>query len=340
MQWFGSEGQQLHIELTSSCQASCPACSRVYDYSSQIEERKVHSSWSLEKLQETFSSEVLKNVSEVLLCGNYGDPLGFDQLDQFIKYILSQNSNIKFVIHTNGGLGSTNLWQSLGSLLAAKGHQVKVSIDGLKDTNHIYRRGVSWSKLMENMKIFIESGGRPYWKFISFNHNTHQEQEARELAKTLGFYHFEVRSPYGDPSGYIEAPKSTELSAKLQTSFMNHSIEELKDQAFSRLVPNSISCKVLENPSLYFDHDQRVWPCCWLAQDGDHRTRTKNRELFYRKVYDQGVAKDFNDLTKHTLLEILTHPFFQDILPKSWEDDSIKNQECFSTCLKTCSKKS
>jgi sulfatase maturation enzyme AslB (radical SAM superfamily) len=261
-------------------------------------------------------------------------------LDQFVEYCLTKNPHIRFIIHTNGGLGSRELWQKLGKLLSNNGHQVKVSIDGLEDTNHLYRRGVVWSKLLENMRSFIDSGGRPYWKYIIFDHNAHQKDQAYALSKELGFYKFEERLPYGDPSGHIDAPNSSSLPSDLQTDFKKTSDIELTEDVFQGINETQIDCKVLAQPSLYFDHDQRVWPCCWLAQDGDHRTRTKKRELFFRKVFDRGIPQNFNDLKENSLVEILSHPFYEDLLPNSWSTKAIAKKECFSTCLSTCPKKS
>ena len=60
------------------------------------------------------------------------------------------------------------------------------SIDGLEDTNHLYRQDVEWDKIMERAKKFIGAGGRAEWKFIIFRHNQHQVEEARSLSKELG----------------------------------------------------------------------------------------------------------------------------------------------------------
>lgn len=339
LQWIHPGNQQIHLELSSSCQAYCPACSRVYDYSSHLPDRKHHSSWDLSRLIEVFSKDFLGQISEFLLCGNYGDPLAFEQIDKFIGHILENNPNISFVIHTNGGLGTKAVWKNLAELLKDRKHKVRIAIDGLEDTNHIYRRGVDWPTLMENMKVFIHAGGLAHWKFIEFDHNKHQIERARELADKLGFSSFEVKKPYGQTNGHIDQPLPSDLPTNTQQSFSKEDKSQLIENCFSQLdTSNEISCKVVENPSLYFDHDQRVWPCCWLAQDGDHRTRTKKRELFFREVYDKGVDLNFNSLKEFDLLSILAHPFFQDMLPQSWNQEKVKEKKCFSTCLSTCAK--
>jgi hypothetical protein len=40
---------------------------------------------------------------------------------------------------------------------------------------------------------FVAAGGRAEWDFIVFRHNEHQVEEARALAKELGFQRFFVK---------------------------------------------------------------------------------------------------------------------------------------------------
>jgi hypothetical protein len=48
-------------------------------------------------------------------------------------------------------------------------------IDGLEDTNHLYRQDVEWNKVMDRVKWFIDAGGHATWKWIPFLHNKHQD---------------------------------------------------------------------------------------------------------------------------------------------------------------------
>ena len=64
------------------------------------------------------------------------------------------------------------------------------SIDGLEDTNHIYRVGVQFKKIMENAKAYIDTGASAHWDMLVFDHNKHQVDECRQLADTMGFTWF------------------------------------------------------------------------------------------------------------------------------------------------------
>jgi len=331
--------KKVHLELSSECQAACPACSRVYDYSRHIKNRKEDSAWNLKALRKVFSKELLSELDELFLCGNYGDPLAFNDLSLWFEEIYSINPRLFTMIHTNGGLGKASTWGHLGKTLKYFGHEIKFSLDGLEDTNSLYRRGVNWNQALNNAKLFIENGGKATWKFLEFTHNKHQIEKARKLANDLGFCHFEVRKPYGDHDGLIHLPKGSDLNPNLQTDFSKLSEKELNQELFkSHDQTKEINCQAIEEKMIYIDCDQRVWPCCWLAQDGDHRTRTIKREHFYRKVYEAGIPQDFNHLNTNSLEEILFHPFFQEMLPSSWKKESLISLSYFPTCFETCGK--
>ena len=70
---------------------------------------------------------------------------------------------------------------------------VHFGIDGLEDTNHLYRVNVKWKKVMENVKAFVENGGNAIWDYIVFRHNEHQVEQAREFSNKIGFKKFLVK---------------------------------------------------------------------------------------------------------------------------------------------------
>ena len=50
--------------------------------------------------------------------------------------------------------------------------------------------GAKWDRIVENVKAFINAGGRARWQWIIMNHNEHQLQEAKAFAKEIGFAEF------------------------------------------------------------------------------------------------------------------------------------------------------
>jgi hypothetical protein len=72
--------------------------------------------------------------------------------------------------------------------------QVDFNIDGLEDTNHLYRKNTEFVKIIKNAKAYIDAGGRAVWNYIVFEHNQHQIKQAQELSDSLGFQEFKARA--------------------------------------------------------------------------------------------------------------------------------------------------
>ena len=131
----------------------------------------------LQKLKQYVSID-----TNIFFCGNYGDPMMHPQIVELCN-IFRNNT-----INTNGGIGKLKDYVEL----AKQGTKIVFSIDGLEDTNHIYRQDVDWKKLLERVQTFIQAGGHATWKFIPFKHNQHQIKQAEEFAYYLGFKSFEI----------------------------------------------------------------------------------------------------------------------------------------------------
>jgi sulfatase maturation enzyme AslB (radical SAM superfamily) len=248
-----------------------------------------------------------------------------------IERTLRVNPALGFYLHTNGSLGTKETWTKLGELLNGKGRFVKFAIDGLADTNAIYRRGVSWQKVMENAQHFISAGGRAVWKFIVFEHNKHQVEEARKLSQELGFVRFEEQKNYSPESEpYLPEEEALRLAA------LNSKEEPLKLEEGSDEESNNnmeIFCDAKKEQSIFMDFEGQVWPCCWMGgwkYSAEANYRMKHQEHFKT----EGAEKGFNSLQTHSLTEVLNHPWFAKGLENSWKGNFHK------VCGMKCGKKS
>ena len=89
-------------------------------------------------------------------------------------------------------------------------------IDGLEDTNHLYRVNVEWNRLRENWRAYISAGGRAKWQFIVFNWNQHQLNEVKSYSESENFKGFNlIQSVRGEDEKItnIEIPENYERSA-------------------------------------------------------------------------------------------------------------------------------
>jgi sulfatase maturation enzyme AslB (radical SAM superfamily) len=211
--WNYEELSQLHIELTNNCNAACPMCPRFLYGSKLVRPDLELSQITLEDFIKWFPPEFIVQVNSILFCGTQGDPCIAKDFYEICEYIDRVSPKTAVRVNTNGGMRNAKWWYDLGLLFAKhrdEGNrywQITFSIDGLEDTNHLYRRNVQWHKLMENVKAFIEGGGRKklaVWDFLIFKHNEHQIEEAKQLAEELGFEFFVPKRALGvDYNGHL-----------------------------------------------------------------------------------------------------------------------------------------
>lgn len=197
MSWQTEPVTLLHIELSTFCNAACPLCLRYYNSSTIVRPDLNQTSISLEQFKKYFTVEFISNLKRIIYCGTMGDPLMARDCYDIVKYVHELNPSCQQTFHTNGGLRDNKFWSKMGQLFTKPNMKLVFSIDGLEDTNHLYRRNVDWSKLIDNAQTFIDNGGRAYWEYLIFDHNDHQVNVAREMAYTMGFTDFTYKRPTG-----------------------------------------------------------------------------------------------------------------------------------------------
>jgi len=189
----------LEIELTTKCTLGCPACPR----NSPFENKK---EWDVGHL----NTNIIKSFAddsedrEYLFVGCYGDPIYHPDFIDIIRYYVNRNKIL--TIHTNGSFKKQKWWDELASLNWSRNQQFVFSVDGLEETNHIYRIRANWKSIMMGMKTMgnIPKDRKPRleWKYLVFPYNEYQVEEARHLAMNLGFDKFEPVTSERNISSY------------------------------------------------------------------------------------------------------------------------------------------
>ena len=231
----------VHLEPTDVCQAACPLCARETDAEF---DKQQHHHLTVEQIKQHFSEDTIRGLDKMFMCGNYGDPAAGRHTLEIYRYFRSINPTIVLGMNTNGAVQNIAWWGELAGILDQPQDYVVFSIDGLKDTNHVYRRNVVWSKLMDNAQAFISAGGQAHWDMLVYKHNEHQVDHCEQLARDMGFTWFRAkvsRRPYINglefPIGWQEPNVNT----------------------------GPIECIALKELSVYIDAQSRVSPCCWLG---------------------------------------------------------------------------
>jgi MoaA/NifB/PqqE/SkfB family radical SAM enzyme len=231
----------VHLEPTTNCNAACPQCLRTR---TEFEPNEL----SLEDVKLLFTPDVLMQLEKIYMCGNYGDPASARQTLEMYEYFISVNTNLTLGMNTNGGIRFPDWWTRLAKVMNKPNDYVVFSIDGLEDTNHLYRRNVRWSKVMDNAKAFIDAGGSAHWDMLVFEHNKHQVDEAHKLAKDMGFNWFR---------------------AKVSRRFNRFPVDGISQPIEfndTKVHEGHIECSAMKENSIFVDASGKVFPCCWQVE--------------------------------------------------------------------------
>ncbi len=181
----------VHLEITERCNASCPMCARNINGGEDNPYLK-DNELTLNDCEKIFTVDFIQQLDRMYMCGNFGDPVAASDTLEVFEYFRRNNSKMNLTMYTNGSAKRPDWWRQLATVLG-KNSCVVFSIDGLEDTNHLYRQNTIWTKIMENAQAFIDAGGRARWDFIVFAHNEHQVEEAEALSKRMGFEKFQYK---------------------------------------------------------------------------------------------------------------------------------------------------
>jgi sulfatase maturation enzyme AslB (radical SAM superfamily) len=240
----------LHLEPTDACNLACSLCARETDLI--FDKSNLHH-LTVDQIKKSFSEDFTRQLDKMFMCGNYGDPAAGKHTLDIYRYFRKINPKIELGMNTNGSLRSTNWWKELADVFILGRNYVVFSIDGLEDTNHIYRVNSNWDKLIANVQSFISAGGVAHWDMLIYKHNEHQVDAAQQLAKDLGFKWFRAK-----------------VSKRPLVNSLEYPIHWV---APTRPVIGKIKCHALSEQSVYIDAQGRVSPCCWLGcRQGDFIT--------------------------------------------------------------------
>lgn len=228
----------VHLEVTERCNASCPQCARNIN-GGEVNPQLHDAELTLNDVRTILKPEFIRQLKRLYMCGNYGDPISARDTLEIFEYIRSNNATMQLSFHTNASAKTPEWWSKLPAAMG-KSHYVVFSVDGLEDTNHLYRQGTVWKNIMRNAEAFIQAGGRARWDYIVFGHNEHQVEEARALATSMGFEKFNVKKSnrfFSNTRGAVKAEhqagnrkgaETTLLSMPKNPEYQNAALKQLE----------------------------------------------------------------------------------------------------------------
>lgn len=341
-----SDIKEIHLEITQKCQAACPMCDR-NENGGKDNKHITNAELSLNDIKNIFKPEFIKQLNTMYMCGNLGDPIIAKDTLAVFQYFREHNSTMWLSMNTNAGARDAEWWKSLATTIGKHG-SVIFSVDGLEDTNHLYRQNVNWANVLQSMTSFISAGGRARWDFLIFEHNQHQVEIAENLSKTLGFEKFVAKKTGRFVTASVNPKESHVVKNKVgeQTIILHKPLPKYQNSALASqtLLINEygsmdayydtayIDCKVKKTNSLFITAEGLALPCCWTAgrmYKWWHEDPTIEQIW---KFIDRAGGKDAIN-AKYGLESVFLTGIFQNI-SNSWQLDSCSNGK-----LKVCSMK-
>lgn len=332
--------EDIHLEITNRCQASCPMCSR--NYHGGLENPLIkNNDWTFEDFKNILDTNVLQQLKGFYFCGNFGDPIINDELIEMVEYASTTNPKLNIRIHTNGSARNTEWWTRLANALPEM-HSVIFAIDGLEDTHKLYRIGTNYKKILQNAEAFIAAGGTAEWCFIKFKHNEHQVIKAKQIAKEMRFSSFIEKNSsrfIGDPKFpvYDKNKKITHYLEPSSNSKLSLITNDMIDNYKQILSDAEIDCYVVQTKEIYIDAYKKVFPCCFLASTPYNYTTETDITAPIRKHMNKQYLDLITNIGNNNALEvnlksIIESKSWQSIWKKYWGEKKL------ITCARTCGK--
>ena len=340
----------VHLEITQKCQAACPMCDRNMNGGAD-NPHITNAELSLQDCKRIFKPEFISQLKTMYMCGNLGDPIVAKDTLEVFKYFRQHNPNMWLSMNTNAGAKSSQWWEELAYVFGRMG-AVIFSVDGLRDTNHLYRQNVNWDNVERNMKAFIDAGGRARWDFIIFQHNEHQVEEAENLANKWGCEKFmkkktgrffstaqltgkethQAKNRKGEKTQNLAKPKKKENInlALLKEKEITKSYGSMKDY-YDRC---NIKCKVAEEKNIFITAEGLLMPCCWTAGRMYKWWHADYRIEQIWDFIDAAGGKEGIDVIRNDLQDVMEGKLLESI-SNSWNVDSVKNGK-LGVCAMKC----
>jgi len=334
--------RKIQFELSSMCNLLCLGCVRTdadtFTESKSFIDKKTY--LSKETFLKIIQAPEFDSVTHLEFCGTIDDPLMHPEFLELLESALTVKQYV-INIHTNASLRNVVFWKKLAEILQKhKKYQVNFSIDGLEDTNHIYRQNSNWSKIMENAQAFISAGGYAVWQHLIFPWNSHQTEQIRNLSVEMGFKEFHQR---------IDRSIATQLGLekiiqrqqfKKEDIINSESTLDDVNKALTEKNNDGIVCNTQEQGMLFISYEGKIWPCCFI-QNGFLSSDAGRRRILASRLYGAYHDDLWNDANVKTINSIMNHRFFKEDLVDSWSSPKCGTgvKDKIHRCSEVCAKK-
>jgi MoaA/NifB/PqqE/SkfB family radical SAM enzyme len=271
----------VYIEPTNICTLKCAGCART-TFINQWPQHWQNHSIDINAVMRFLDIDL--SNKKILLSGNYGDPIYHPDFIDLVARLKQRGTKLE--ITTNGSHRKTAWWQELVQHFTPE-DSITFSIDGLPENFTEYRQNADWASICLGIEACVISSAQVIWKYIPFDYNQNNIEQARQLSLDLGFDRFFI-----DPSKRFDDTATQDL--KPNNQLVNLEYGSRLDWKQNNLGPVDAKCR--NGQEHFITADGYYSPCCFVA---DHR-------WYYKTQF--GKHKNQYSIATHTLSTILAQP--------------------------------
>ena len=311
MEFLGESITSFNVEATNKCVLKCSACDRTLrpEIIKKLEDLspKVFHKILFEDLRHADLNNTLFNF-----CGIYGDNLYHKEIFTIFRLIKKRGCRIH--LETNGSYKTEKWWNELFSILT-RNDKITFSVDGMEDTNVIYRENSDWESINLGMKLAGESNVLSTWKFIIFKHNQHQIEDAKKHASKLGITRFLTRNS-GRFLGMDDPLRPDESHIGLQQIHREHVQKYMDTDKWDEEVSILPRCQQIPRKNIGLTYEGYIIPC-----------------LTFHSVHNEWFEKNKQrfDIKGRNILDVLADPIWEE-LHALWDTPSLAPRICNTYC--------
>jgi len=346
----------LDMELSTYCNAKCPACSRTNEHNNLNKQKWMPlDQVSISKFKKWFSPKDVSSIGSFHFAGTYGDPGMCKDLYEIVSYIIDNSTTTKISINTNGSMRDEDFWWDIG----AKGQKrVKITfdVDGINQEMHeFYRRGTKLSKILDNMSAAAQTPADIRVLTVIFKHNQDYLEQIQDMCRERGAKKFDSvegnnfrKGPtykFKDEDG--NERQLIQITRKDREQGLKRLNRKVRDHRHASSIKKyiKIECSAAKSKNLKVNVTGMVGPCCYLATPLVTSSIYKPHAPPSRHITTSGrggfhpLMKEYVDnhhlytLGNRTIGDIINDPWWND-LKNSWSDIKTASYGCERVCGK------
>ena len=164
--------------------------------------------------------------------------------------------------------------------------------------------------------------------------------QAKALSVEMGFYEFMSRHDRSQITAIgLDRVQKIKINNKETKSDHKITIDDINNRLAASLNDN-INCNNKNYKMYFISFDSKLWPCCFL-NNGFFQTEPGKADILQQRLFDAYGDDEWNDISKHSIKEILDHEFYKNDLVDSWDSNihGLEKGTKIHRCTEVCSVK-